>query len=65
MIIREGLRRMLDADEDVFYYVTLYNENYAMPAKPQGVDEGILKGIYRFRAAPKKCCRMNAPRSAW
>ena len=35
--------------EDVFYYLTLYNENYAMPPMPDGVEEGILKGLYRFR----------------
>ena len=39
--------------EDVYYYITLYNENYAQPAKPEGVDEGILRGIYRFAEAPK------------
>ena len=40
--------------EDVFYYITLYNENYAQPAEPDGLtDEGILRGIYRFAAAPE------------
>src|ERR1044071_2833843 len=39
--------------EDVFYYITLYNENYAQAPKPESVDEGILRGIYRFAAAPK------------
>ena len=38
--------------EDVYYYVTLYNENYAMPAAPDGVGEGIVRGIYRVLAAP-------------
>ena len=38
--------------EDVFYYVTLYNENYAAAGQPDGVDEGILRGIYRFAEAP-------------
>jgi pyruvate dehydrogenase E1 component len=51
-IIREGLRRMFQAQEDVFFYLTLYNENYQMPAKPEGVDDGILKGLYRYRPAP-------------
>ncbi|MGH2720750.1 MAG: pyruvate dehydrogenase (acetyl-transferring), homodimeric type [Actinomycetota bacterium] len=50
-IVRDGLRRMVADGEDVFYYLTLYNENHVMPAKPPGVDEGILRGIYRFRAA--------------
>ncbi len=52
-IIREGLRRMYDANEDVFYYITLYNENYPMPERPANVeDEGILNGLYRFKEAP-------------
>jgi pyruvate dehydrogenase E1 component len=52
-IIRDGIRRMYgEAGEDIFYYITLYNENYKMPAKPEGVDEGILRGLYRFAAAP-------------
>lgn len=49
VIIQEGLRRMFVANEDVFYYITLMNENYPQPAMPPGVDEGILKGIYRLR----------------
>jgi pyruvate dehydrogenase E1 component len=50
-IVRDGLRRMIERGEDVFYYITLYNENYAMPAMPRGVEEGIVRGLYRFRAA--------------
>ncbi|HEX5758699.1 MAG TPA: pyruvate dehydrogenase (acetyl-transferring), homodimeric type, partial [Thermoanaerobaculia bacterium] len=50
-IVRAGLERMYVRREDVFYYITLTNENYPMPAKPEGADEGILKGLYRFRAA--------------
>ena len=49
-IIADGMRRMYVEGEDVFYYLTLYNENYAMPPMPDGVEEGILKGLYRFRA---------------
>ena len=49
VIIQDGLRRMYRDGEEVFYYITLYNENYAMPAKPDGVEEGILKGLYKFR----------------
>jgi pyruvate dehydrogenase E1 component len=52
VIIRDGLRRMYQEREDVFYYITLYNENYPMPPKPEGVDEGILKGLYKLRPAP-------------
>jgi pyruvate dehydrogenase E1 component len=44
---------MFAEGEDVFYYVTVYNENYAQPAKPEGADEGIIKGLYRFAAAPE------------
>jgi pyruvate dehydrogenase E1 component len=51
VIIRDGLRRMYREREDVFYYITLYNENYSMPAKPDGADEGILKGLYKLRPA--------------
>jgi pyruvate dehydrogenase E1 component len=50
-IVQDGLRRMIDRGEDIFYYLALYNENYPMPPKPEGVDEGILNGIYRFREA--------------
>jgi pyruvate dehydrogenase E1 component len=55
-IVADGIRRMYgDQPEDVFYYITLYNENYVMPAKPggQAVDEGILRGLYRFAEAPE------------
>jgi len=51
VIVKDGLKRMIEEGEDVFYYLTLYNENYVMPAKPSGVDEGILKGLYLFRKA--------------
>ena len=50
VIIRDGIRRMYEEQEDVFYYVTIMNENYAMPAMPEGAKEGILKGMYRFKA---------------
>jgi len=53
VIIREGIERMYgDAPEDVFYYLTLYNENYRMPAMPEGVEDGIVRGLYRYRSAP-------------
>ncbi|MBN1959605.1 MAG: pyruvate dehydrogenase (acetyl-transferring), homodimeric type [Deltaproteobacteria bacterium] len=51
VIIKDGLRRMFSDNEDIFYYITLYNENYKMPPKPEGVDEGIVKGMYLDRAA--------------
>jgi pyruvate dehydrogenase E1 component len=50
-IVREGLRRMMDEGEDIFYYLTLYNENYPMAPQPEGTTEGILKGLYPFRPA--------------
>jgi len=50
VIIADGMQRMYGAGEDVFYYLTLYNENYEMPAMPEGAQEGILKGLYKFRA---------------
>jgi pyruvate dehydrogenase E1 component len=54
VIVADGMKRMFADGEDVFYYLTLYNENYAMPAMPQGVEEGILKGLYRFKAGAGK-----------
>jgi pyruvate dehydrogenase E1 component len=53
-IIKGGLHRMYQKEEDVFYYITLYNENIHHPPMPAGAEEGILKGIYLFRPAPKK-----------
>ena len=50
VIVKEGLRRMYGPDaEDVFYYLTVYNETKVQPAMPEGVEEGILKGLYRFQ----------------
>jgi pyruvate dehydrogenase E1 component len=51
VIVQDGLRRMLGDQEDVFYYVTLMNENYVHPAMPEGAPEGILRGMYRLREA--------------
>lgn len=53
VIIRDGLRRLYVEGEEYFYYLTLYNENYEMPAMPEGVEQGILKGLYRFKPATK------------
>jgi pyruvate dehydrogenase E1 component len=50
VIVREGMRRMFERGEDVFYYLTLYNENYPMPPMPDGAEEGILRGLYRLQA---------------
>ena len=52
VIIRDGLARMYGPEpEDCFYYLTLYNENVAMPAMPPGVEDGICRGLYRYREA--------------
>ncbi len=53
IIVQDGVRRMYQQMEDRFYYITLYNENYAMPAMPEGINpEEVLKGIYRLQPAP-------------
>jgi pyruvate dehydrogenase E1 component len=54
-IVRDGIERMHGPKpEDIFYYITIHNENYAQPARPKGVtDEDILRGAYRYAAAPK------------
>jgi pyruvate dehydrogenase E1 component len=59
-IVQHGLQRMYGGghgDPDVFYYLTLYNENYAMPPKPEGVDDGIMRGLYRWAEAPERSHR--------
>ena len=53
-IIADGLHRMYEQGEELFYYLTLYNEKYTMPPMPEGVKEGILKGLYKFKVAPEK-----------
>jgi pyruvate dehydrogenase E1 component len=52
-IVRDGCRRMFVDGEDVFYYLALYNENYAMPGMPEGVERDLLAGLYRFAPAPE------------
>ncbi|MCU7525277.1 MAG: pyruvate dehydrogenase (acetyl-transferring), homodimeric type [Ignavibacteria bacterium] len=54
VIIRDGMRRMYEENESIYYYITVMNENYAQPPMPEGVKEGILKGMYRFKASDKK-----------
>ncbi len=53
VIIQNGLKRMLTDQEDVFFYLTLLNENYEHPPMPEGVEDGIVKGMYLFREAAK------------
>ncbi len=49
VIVQDGIRRMYQEGEDRFYYITLYNEDYAMPEMPKGAEEGILRGIYKYQ----------------
>ena len=64
VIIEDGIRRMYKDGESIFYYITVMNENYAMPPMPGGVREGILKGMYRFRGCGRtrnrSCARSSS-----
>jgi pyruvate dehydrogenase E1 component len=62
IIVREGMRRMFEAGEDVMYYITLYNEKYPMPPMPEGAAEGVIRGMYKLKpATPTK--EASAPKS--
>jgi pyruvate dehydrogenase E1 component len=50
LIVQDGMRRMLSEQEDVFYYLTVMNENYVQPPLPAGAEEGVLRGMYLFRS---------------
>jgi pyruvate dehydrogenase E1 component len=60
VIIQEGIRRMYVDQESIFYYLTVMNEQYAMPSMPEGSRDGILKGLYRFRASSKSGAKSRA-----
>ncbi|HMF60182.1 MAG TPA: pyruvate dehydrogenase (acetyl-transferring), homodimeric type [Vicinamibacterales bacterium] len=60
VIIQDGIRRMYQEQESIFYYLTVMNENYAMPAMPEGVRGGILKGMYRLQAASNSKAKLKA-----
>ena len=60
VIIRDGIYRMYEKQENVFYYITIMNENYAQPNMPEGSKEGILKGMYKFHASDKKEQKVKA-----
>ena len=62
VIVQDGMRRMYQEGEDRFYYITLYNEDYAMPEMPAGAEEGILRGIYKFASCRKRQSRGAAVR---
>ena len=60
VIIQDGIRRMYKDGESIFYYITVMNEAYAMPPMPPGVEDGILKGMYKFRASENKKAKLRA-----
>jgi pyruvate dehydrogenase E1 component len=60
VIVRDGMRRMLEAQEDVFYYVTVMNENYVHPALPPQSEQGILRGMYLLRGAERAKAQLLA-----
>lgn len=62
VIIQEGIRRMYHEGESIFYYLTIENENYPMPPMParEGIKEGILKGLYKFKASDNKEAKLRA-----
>ena len=60
VIIRDGIKRMYEDQEKIFYYITLMNENYAMPEMPKGVEKGILKGMYKIHTSDKKNLKLKA-----
>jgi pyruvate dehydrogenase E1 component len=57
VIIADGMRRMYVEEEDIFYYLTLYNENYEMPPMLEGAEQGILKGLYKFKPGTGQAAR--------
>lgn len=54
VIVKDGMKRMYVDQEDIMYYITVMNEKYKMPKMPQGVEQGILKGMYKFRKSRKR-----------
>ncbi len=54
IIIRDGIHRMYELQEDCYYYITVMNENYAMPKMPEGVKEGVIKGMYKYKTSESK-----------
>jgi len=60
VIIRDGIYRMYEKQENKFYYITVMNENYAQPPMPEGVKDGILKGMYKYKSSAKKNVKAKA-----
>ncbi|MEI7635471.1 MAG: pyruvate dehydrogenase (acetyl-transferring), homodimeric type [bacterium] len=54
LIIQDGMKRMFESQEDLMYYITLGNENYVQPAMPEGVEEGVLQGLYKYKSGKKE-----------
>lgn len=54
VIIKDGLKRMYVDNEKIFYYITVYNENYEQPAMPEGAEEGIINGMYKLKKSSRK-----------
>jgi len=60
VIIRDGIKRMFEDQENIYYYITVMNENYAMPEMPKGAKEGIIKGMYKFKPSMMKNAKLKA-----
>ncbi len=60
VIVRDGIKRMFEDQENIYYYITVMNENYAMPEMPKGAKEGILKGMYKFKPSKMKNAKLKA-----
>ncbi|MCI0454807.1 MAG: pyruvate dehydrogenase (acetyl-transferring), homodimeric type [Candidatus Dadabacteria bacterium] len=60
VIVQEGIRRMYEEQQDIFYYLTVTNEPYVQPTMPDGVKEGILKGMYKLKASDNKNAKLHA-----
>ncbi len=54
LIVKDGIRRMYVEQEDIYYYLTVTNDTYQMPAMPDGVEEGVVKGLYQYQSSKKK-----------
>ncbi|MEL0585140.1 MAG: pyruvate dehydrogenase (acetyl-transferring), homodimeric type [Candidatus Thiodiazotropha sp. (ex. Lucinoma kazani)] len=59
VVVQDGMRRMYQQQENVFYYITVMNENYLQPAMPQGIEEGIVRGLYQFKTGGKQKLRVQ------
>ncbi|MCF6269080.1 MAG: pyruvate dehydrogenase (acetyl-transferring), homodimeric type [Melioribacteraceae bacterium] len=60
VIIRDGIHRMYTKQEEIFYYITVMNENYEMPPMPKGCKDGILKGMYKYKPSKEKGAKAKA-----